>query len=381
MVRRILIKMSDIKLTLDGSDDNEKDKVQKDLDLKQNTKSPQVKFSEEEEKMIDDFSEKIHLDDSNIILQYGSGAQKKISNFSEKTLDTVRNKDLGEIGTMLDKVVVGIKSMENTDEDKGPFAFFKKGARSLDNLKVRYQSAEKNINEISKALENHQITLMKDISMLDQMYELNEDYYKELSMYIEAGNRKLRKVYESELPKLETKANESNLPLDAQRVNDLKNQANRFEKKLHDLDLTRMVCIQMAPQIRMVQSSNSIMAEKIQTTIVNTIPLWKNQMVLALGMTHTNQAIQSQKKVTDLTNDLLKKNSQTLKQNTIETAKATERGIIDLDTIKQTNEALISTIEEVRNIQIEGKKSRDAAKEEIKNLEETLKNNLNKPRS
>ena len=282
---------------------------------------------------------------------------------------------------MLDKVVVGIKSMENTDEDKGPFAFFKKGARSLDNLKVRYQSAEKNINEISKALENHQITLMKDISMLDQMYELNEDYYKELSMYIEAGNRKLRKVYESELPKLETKANESNLPLDAQRVNDLKNQANRFEKKLHDLDLTRMVCIQMAPQIRMVQSSNSIMAEKIQTTIVNTIPLWKNQMVLALGMTHTNQAIQSQKKVTDLTNDLLKKNSQTLKQNTIETAKATERGIIDLDTIKQTNEALISTIEEVRNIQIEGKKSRDAAKEEIKNLEETLKNNLNKPRS
>ncbi|MDO5047552.1 MAG: toxic anion resistance protein [Anaerococcus sp.] len=369
--------MSDIKLTLDGSD-NEDDKLKEldkseDLDLVEN----KIKFSDEEEKMIDEFSKKIDLEDTNIILQYGSGAQKKISNFSEKTLDTVRNKDLGEIGGLLDKLVVDIKSMDE-EETSGPLGFFKKSVNKLEALKSKYQSAEKNIADISKILENHQITLMKDISMLDQMYELNEDYYKEISMYIEAGNRKLIQTYNEDLPALEAKANSSNLPLDAQKVNDLKNQANRFEKKLHDLDLTRMVSIQMAPQIRMVQASNSIMAEKIQTTIVNTIPLWKNQMVLALGMNHTNQAIKTQQRVTDLTNDLLRKNADTLKQNTIETAKATERGIIDLDTIKHTNQALIETIEEVRNIQIEGKKNRDLAKAEIKSLEEELKRNLNR---
>lgn len=217
---------------------------------------------------------------------------------------------------------------------------------------------------------------MKDISMLDQMYDLNEDYYKELSMYIEAGNRKLKKTYQEEIPALEQVANTSNLPMDAQKVNDLRAMANRFEKKLHDLDLTRMVSIQMAPQIRMVQSSNSIMAEKIQTTIVNTIPLWKNQMVLALGMNHTEQAIRAQERVTDLTNKLLRSNADKLKQNTIDTAKATERGIIDLETIKHTNDQLISSIEEVRNIQIEGKNKRLAATQEIGRLEEELKRNL-----
>lgn len=366
--------MSNIKLTLDGANEDDKlEKIGQEADLIEN----KVTFSAEEEAMIDDFSKRIDLNDTNIILQYGSGAQKKISNFSEKTLDTVRNKDLGEIGGLLDGLVSDIKDM-NEEESSGPLGFFKKQVNKIDKMKAKYQSAEKNITEISKTLENHQITLMKDISMLDQMYELNEEYYKEVSMYIEAGNRKLRNTYEKDLPALEDKARSSNLPLDAQKVNDLKSQANRFEKKLHDLDLTRMVSIQMAPQIRMVQSSNSIMAEKIQTTIVNTIPLWKNQMVLALGMNHTQQAIKTQQRVTDLTNDLLKKNSDILKQNTIDTAKATERGIIDLDTIKHTNEALISTIEEVRNIQIEGKKNRDLARAEIKSLEEELKRNLNK---
>ena len=353
--------MSDIKLTLDGANEDDKlEEVGKEIDLVEN----KITFSPEEDKMIEDFSQKIDLEDTNIILQYGSGAQKKISNFSEKTLDTVRNKDLGEIGGLLDKLVVDIKSMD-AEESSGPLGFFKKQINKLDALKSKYQSAEKNISDISKILENHQITLMKDISMLDQMYDLNEEYYKEISMYIEAGNRKLMKTYKEDIPALESKARTSNLPLDAQKVNDLKSQANRFEKKLHDLDLTRMVSIQMAPQIRM-----------IQTTIVNTIPLWKNQMVLALGMNHTEQAIKTQQRVTDLTNNLLRKNADILKQNTIETAKATERGIIDLDTIKHTNEALISTIEEVRNIQIEGKKNRELAKAELKNLEEELKKRL-----
>jgi uncharacterized protein YaaN involved in tellurite resistance len=365
--------MSDIELKLDGEDKDEK--LELVLDENKEVQMGTVKFSPEEEKQIDEFSKKIDLANSNIVLQYGSGAQKKISNFSEKTLDTVRNKDLGEIGGLLDKLVVDIKSMDE-EESSGPFAFFKKQANKLESLKHKYESTEKNIDVIAKTLEDHQITLMKDISMLDQMYDLNEDYYKELSMYIEAGKRKLQRTYEEEIPALEQVAQKSNLPMDAQKVNDLRAMANRFEKKLHDLDLTRMVSIQMAPQIRMVQSSNSIMAEKIQTTIVNTIPLWKNQMVLALGMNHTDQAIRAQERVTNLTNELLKSNADKLKQNSIDTAKATERGIIDLETIKHTNDQLISSIEEVRNIQIEGKNKRQAAQAEIGRLEEELKRNL-----
>lgn len=365
--------MSDIELKLDGQDENDELDI---IDLDENNiQTNNVKFSKEEEKQIDEFSKKIDLENTNIVLQYGSGAQKKISNFSEKTLNTVRNKDLGEIGGLLDNLVSDIKSLDE-EESSGPFGFFKKQINKLENLKHKYESTEKNIDVISKTLENHQITLMKDISMLDQMYHLNEDYYKEISMYIEAGKRKLKSTYETEIPALEKVANTSNLPMDVQKVNDLRAMANRFEKKLHDLDLTRMVSIQMAPQIRMVQSSNSIMAEKIQTTIVNTIPLWKNQMVLALGMNHTEQAIRAQERVTDLTNKLLKANADKLKQNTIDTAKATERGIIDLETIKHTNDQLISAIQEVRNIQIEGKNNRIAASQEISRLEEELKNNI-----
>ena len=367
--------MSDIELKLDGLEEND-EKLDQILKSQPENIENRVVFTEDEEKMIDEFAKKIDLDNTNIILQYGSGAQKKISNFSEKTLDAVKDKDLGEIGKLLDTVVMDIKTMDDEEEAKGPLGFFKKAGKKIDNIKVKYQSTEKNINEVTRALENHQITLMKDISMLDQMYDLNEEYYKEISMDIEAGKRKLDDLYQNELPALEATANKSNLPLDAQKVNDLKAQANRFEKKLHDLDLTRMVSIQMAPQIRMVQSSNSIMAEKIQTTIVTTIPLWKNQMVLALGMHHTDQAIKTQQMVTELTNDLLKKNADTLKQNTIDTARATERGIVDVETIKHTNEALISTIEEVRNIQIEGAKNREKAQAEIRSLEEELKKNL-----
>lgn len=367
--------MSDIELKLDGFEEND-EKLNQILKAEPEKIENRVVFTEAEEKMIDEFSKKIDLDNTNIILQYGSGAQKKISNFSEKTLDAVKDKDLGEIGKLLDTVVMDIKTMDDGEENKGPFGFLKKAGNKIDNLKVKYQSTEKNINEVARSLENHQITLMKDISMLDQMYDLNEEYYKEISMYIEAGKRKLEDLYKNDLPALEDIAAKSNLPLDAQKVNDLKAQANRFEKKLHDLDLTRMVSIQMAPQIRMVQSSNSIMAEKIQTTIVTTIPLWKNQMVLALGMHHTDQAIRTQQMVTELTNDLLKKNADTLKQNTVETARATERGIVDVETIKHTNEALISTIEEVRNIQIEGRKNREKASAEIRSLEEELKKNL-----
>ena len=374
-MKEILKTMSDIELKLDGFEE-EDEKLDQILKAEPEKIENKVVFSEAEEKMIDDFAKKIDLDNTNIILQYGSGAQKKISTFSEKTLDAVKDKDLGEIGKLLDTVVMDIKTMDDSEENKGPFGFLKKAGNKIENLKVKYQSTEKNINEVARSLGNHQITLMKDISMLDQMYDLNEDYYKEISMYIEAGKRKLEDLYKNDLPAIEKAARESNLPLDAQKVNDLKAQANRFEKKLHDLDLTRMVSIQMAPQIRMVQSSNSIMAEKIQTTIVTTIPLWKNQMVLALGMHHTDQAIRTQQMVTDLTNDLLKKNADTLKQNTIETAKATERGIVDVETIKHTNEALISTIEEVRNIQIEGAKNREKAQAEIRSLEEELKKNL-----
>ena len=314
--------MTKIDLHLDGEEpqNNELDKEIKletidNINPKENIQ--RVKFTDEENKQIDEFSDKIDLHNSNIILQYGSGAQKKITNFSEKTLEAVKGKDLGEIGNLLNNVVVELKSFDEDDE-KGLMGFFKKQGNKLDRMKVKYQSAEKNIQEIVKSLENHQIVLLKDISMLDKMYDLNEDYFKELSMYIEAGNRKLKKTYEEDIPRLEIEAKKTNLPEDAQKVNDLSQMANRFDKKIHDLDLTRMVSLQMAPQIRMVQASNALMAEKIQTTLANTIPLWKNQMVLALGIAHSKQAIDAQNAVNEMTNKLLKSNADQLKINTIE---------------------------------------------------------------
>ncbi|MDU5368858.1 MAG: toxic anion resistance protein [Finegoldia magna] len=338
-----------------------------------------VNLTPEEQKTVDEFVKQIDLSNSNIVLQYGVGAQKKIASFSEKTLNSVKTKDLGEVGNLLSSVVTELKSFDET-EDKGVFGFFKKGANKITALRTNYEKAEKNVDEISKILENHQITLMKDISLLDQMYKLNEQYFKELSMYILAGQKKLDQVRNEELPNMLKEAENSPNSITAQKANDLRDLATRFEKKLHDLELTRMVSLQMAPQIRMVQSSNAVMVEKIQSTIVNTIPIWKNQMVLSLGVYHNSQAAEAQKKVTDLTNDLLRKNADTLKMSTIETAKATERGIIDVETIRHTNEQLISALDEVRNIQIEGHENRLKAKQELMAMEQELKNRLlNKP--
>ena len=329
-----------------------------------------VNLTPEEQKTVDEFVKQIDLSNSNIVLQYGVGAQKKIASFSEKTLNSVKTKDLGEVGNLLSSVVTELKS----------FGFFKTGANKITALRANYEKAEKNVDEISKILENHQITLMKDISLLDQMYKLNEQYFKELSMYILAGQKKLDQVRNEELPNMLKEAENSPNSITAQKANDLRDLATRFEKKLHDLELTRMVSLQMAPQIRMVQSSNAVMVEKIQSTIVNTIPIWKNQMVLSLGVYHNSQAAEAQKKVTDLTNDLLRKNADTLKMSTIETARATERGIVDVETIRHTNEQLISALDEVRNIQIEGHENRLKAKQELMAMEQELKNRLlNKP--
>ncbi len=364
----------EIKLSLTDDFDDLKDKDSKEVYEVIN--DYKVKLTPEEEKQVDDFAKSIDITNSNIILQYGVGAQRKISNFSERTLETVKTKDLGEVGDLLSGVVNELKSFDIDEEDKKLVGFFKKQFNSMTSVKTKYDSAEKNVNNIIKTLEDHQVTLMKDIAMLDQMYELNESYYKELSMYILAGKKKLEEATNVELPRLQEKAGETNLPIDAQRANDYVNMINRFEKKLHDLDLTRMISIQMAPQIRMVQSSDTVMVEKIQSTIVNTIPLWKSQMVIALGANHSKEAARTTKEVTDLTNKLLRKNAETLKQTTVDTAKLSERGIVDIDTIKHTNEQLISALNEVREIQIDGHKKREEASIELRKIEENLKSSL-----
>ncbi|MDF2869907.1 MAG: toxic anion resistance family protein [Anaerocolumna sp.] len=330
----------------------------------------------EEKKMVEDFASKIDLTKSNLVLQYGAGAQKKIADFSESALNNVKTKDLGEIGNMLSDVVMELKSFEADTEDKGILGFFKKSANKLNIMKAKYDKAEVNINKICKVLEAHQIQMLKDISMLDKMYELNKTYFKELSMYILAGKKKIVQVQEEELPKLVEKSNVSRLPEDAQAVNDLVSVINRFEKKIHDLELTRMISIQMAPQIRLVQGNDTLMTEKIQSTLVNTIPLWKSQMVLALGVAHSTQAAKAQREVTDMTNELLRKNAETLKMATIETAKESERGIVDIETLRTTNESLISTLDEVLRIQTEGRQKRKEVEVELNRIENELKNKL-----
>lgn len=330
----------------------------------------------EEKKMVEDFASKIDLTKSNLVLQYGAGAQKKIADFSESALNNVKTKDLGEIGNMLSDVVMELKSFEADTEEKGLLGFFKKSANKLNIMKAKYDKAEVNINKICKVLEAHQIQMLKDISMLDKMYELNKTYFKELSMYILAGKKKIAQVQEEELPKLVEKSNLSGLPEDAQAVNDLVAVINRFEKKIHDLELTRMISIQMAPQIRLVQGNDTLMTEKIQSTLVNTIPLWKGQMVLALGVAHSTQAAKAQREVTDMTNELLRKNAETLKMATIETAKESERGIVDIETLRTTNQSLISTLDEVLRIQTEGRQKRKEAEVELNRIENELKNKL-----
>lgn len=340
------------------------------------TAVPEPQLTPAEQKMVDDFAAKIDLTNSNQILQYGAGTQKKMADFSEGALENVRTKDLGEVGQMLSGVVSELKSFDVGEEDKGIFARFKRGGNKLIAMKARYAKAETNVDQICDALEAHQVQLLKDISVLDKMYEVNKTYFKELSMYLLAGNKKLAQVRSVDLPALQQKAQASGLPEDAQSANDLSNMCNRFEKKLHDLDLTRMVSIQMAPQLRLVQNNDLIMSEKIQSTIVNTIPLWKSQMVLALGVEHSTQAAKAQREVTDMTNELLRKNADTLKMATIETQKESERGIVDIETLQHTNETLISTLDEVMQIQQEGREKRAQAEQELRKLEGDLKQKL-----
>ena len=339
-------------------------------------KEEEVNLSPEERRMVEEFAAKIDLHSSNMILQYGAGAQKKMADFSETALENVRTKDLGEVGEMLASVVSELRTLEEEEEDKGFFSFFKKSGNKLANMKAKYEKAEGNVERICDALESHQIQLLKDIAMLDKMYELNVTYFKELSMYIAAGKRKLEEVRTTEMAQLEAKAKGSGLPEDAQAVSDLSSLCNRFEKKIHDLELTRAVSLQMAPQIRLVQSNDTLMSEKIQSTIVNTIPLWKSQMVLAIGVENSAKAAKAQRAVTDMTNALLRKNAETLKIATIETAKETERGIVDMETLKATNESLIATLDEVMKIQTEGKEKRRAAEVELNRMEGELKQKL-----
>ncbi len=330
----------------------------------------------EEKKIVDDFAKRIDFTKSDQILQYGVGAQKKIAGFSESAINNVKTKDLGEIGDMLSGVVTELKSFESEEGEKGIFGIFKKSSNKLAAMKAKYDKVEANISKVCEVLESHQIQLLKDIAILDKMYELNKTYYKELCMYIIAGKKKLAKVYNEELPALREKTTNSSLPEDAQAVNDLISICNRFEKKIHDLELTRMVSIQMAPQIRLIQGNDTIMAEKIQSTIVNTIPLWKSQMVIALGVMHSGQAAKAQREVTDITNELLRKNAATLKMATIDTAKESERGIIDIETLRITNESLISTLDEVMRIQEEGRQKRKEAEIELNRIEGELKRKL-----
>lgn len=332
-------------------------------------------LTEEERRMVDQFTSQIDLHNSNIVLQYGAGTQKKMADFSEKALENVQTKDLGEIGDLLTGVVTELKGFD-AEEEKGFLARFKKSSNKLTALKAKYDKAETNVNKICKVLEGHQVQLMKDAAILDKMYQQNKVYFKELSMYILAGKKKLEQVRKTELAELIEKANRSGLPEDAQEAKDLESLCTRFEKKIHDLELTRMISIQTAPQIRLVQNNDTVMVEKIQSTVVNTIPLWKSQMVLAMGVEHSAQAAQAQREVTDLTNELLMKNAERLKVATVETARESERGIIDMETLRKTNESLISTLDEVMRIQKEGKEKRREAEKEMNRLEGELKEKL-----
>ena len=367
-------------------------------------------LSPEEQKMVQDFAEKIDLTNSQMILQYGAASQKKLSDFSDSALSRVRTKDMGETGELITQLIGELKGFDATAENqKGFLGFFKKKSNELEALKVKYDKADVNVERIKAQLEDHQVTLMKDIAMLDKMYQLNLVYFKELSMYILAGRKKLQQVRENDLAAAEAKAKASGLPEDAQAARDLADQCDRFEKKLYDLELTRNISIQMGPhqaardladqcdrfekklydleltrnisiqmgpQIRLIQSNDTMMAEKIQTTIVNTIPLWKNQMVLALGMAHSQQAMQAERAVTDATNELLRKNAATLKQGTIDIAKESERGVVDIETLQQTNRDLISTLDELNKIRADGKAKRAAAEQELGRIEGELKQKL-----
>ena len=331
-------------------------------------------FSEEEQKMIDAFSEQINILDTNLVFSYGAAAQQNISQFSDAALKNVQTKDLDEVGNMIGDLVVELKGFDTDEEEgKGFFGFFKRQGSNIASMKLRYDKAESNVNRICEQLEKHQIQLLRDIALLDKLYDQNLMYFKELSMYIAAGKKRLEAFRANELKAAYDKAQTSGLPEDAQAAKDLNDKADRFEKKLYDLELTRNISIQMAPQIRLIQSSNQLMAEKIQTSLVNTIPLWKSQMVLALGLAHTQEAMEAQRSVNDLTNELLKKNAEKLHMATVETAKESERGIVDIETLKQTNKMLIDTMDEVLTIQEQGREKRRNAEAELATIEGELR--------
>lgn len=343
---------------------------------KQEEMKEEIVLSEEEAAQVEAFSKQIDLSNSTAILNYGAGTQKKLSNFSEKALDAVRTKDMGEVGEMITNLIVQLRDFDVEEKEKGLKALFRKGTNKIVAMKSKYAKVETNVNVITTELERHETTLLKDVAMLDQMYQANLAYFKELTMYILAGKKKLEETRNTELAALQNKAKESGLAEDVQAAKDLASMCDRFEKKIYDLELTRTIALQSGPQIRMVQSSDTIMAEKIQSTIVNTIPLWKNQMVIAIGVEHSNQAARAQREVSDMTNELLKKNADALKVATIEAVKESERGIIDIETIKHTNEQLISTMDEVLRIQSEGKEKRHNAEQELSQIEHELKMKL-----
>ena len=336
---------------------------------------PEMELTPEEQKMVDDFAGQIDLTNTQAVLQYGAGSQKKIADFSETALSNVRTKDMGEVGQLLTDVVAQLKDFD-TEEDKGFFGLFKKSGDKLSNLKAKYDKAEVNISKICAAMEYHQVVLLKDVAVLDKLYQLNLNYFKELTMYILAGKKKLTQAKNVELPELLEKAQKSGLPEDTQAAKDFAAMCERFEKKIYDLELTRAISLQMAPQIRLIQSNDIAMSEKIQSTLVNTIPLWKSQMVIAIGLDHATDAAKAQRAVSDMTNELLKKNAEALKVASVETAKESERGIVDIETLKTTNQTLMTTLDEVMKIQEEGRARRQSAEEDLQRIENEMRDKL-----
>ncbi len=361
-------------LTLEP-DLGEFEKKEEVLPKKQTQKEEVPVLTPEEQKMVNDFAAKIDIENTNQILQYGAGTQKKMADFSDTALENVKTQDLGEVGELISNVVGELKDFDVQEEGKF-FGFFRKQTSKMENLKNKYDKAQANVEKITDSLQQHQVRLMKDSAMLDKMYEQNLNYFKELTMYILAGKKKLEETRNGKLAEMKNKAALSGLPEDAQAARDLDEKCSRFEKKLHDLELTRTIAMQTAPQIRLIQNNDTVMVEKIQTTIVNTIPLWKSQMVLALGIAHSAEAAQAQRQVTDITNELLRKNAETLHMATVETAKESERGIVDLETLQKTNADLIQTLDDVMRIQMEGRQKRQAAEMEMHRMEEELKRKL-----
>ncbi len=368
---------NEIKLTFDSPAAAAPEPVKEEEKKEETPIFDESQFSDAEKRAINEFSKQIDITNSAAILGYGSVAQKKISDFSDSALGSVKNKDFGEVGTMITGLINNLRDMNEDAEEKGGiFGVFKSTKRKIENLKTKYDKCEDSVNDIVAILEQHQLTLMKDITMFDELYEMNLSYFKELSMYIVAGKKRLAEERATTLVELKEKAAKSNLPEDAQAANDFEEQCIRFERKLHDLELTRMVSIQMSPQIRLVQNNDTMMTEKIQTVIMNTIPLWKSQMVIALGIEHSRQAMEAGRMVTDMTNELLKKNASALKQATIDVTKEAERGIVDIETLTHTNEQLIQTLDEVQQIQKEGREKRIAAEAELGRIENELKEKL-----